>query len=47
MSPEYPDFPREEFEHRYARARALMAERNIDALFWRSTRNASSRCTPR
>ena len=33
MSPEYPDFPKEEFENRYARARALMAEQNIDALF--------------
>ena len=33
MPPEYPDFPKEEFEHRYARTRALMAERNIDALF--------------
>lgn len=33
MSPQFPDFPKEEFEDRYARARALMAERDIDALF--------------
>ena len=33
MSPEFPDFPKEEFENRYARTRALMAERNLDALF--------------
>ena len=33
MSPIYPDFPKEEFEDRYARTRALMAERGIDALF--------------
>ncbi len=33
ISPEFPDFPEEEFELRYARARALMAEKNIDALF--------------
>jgi len=32
MSPTYPDFPREEFEHRYARAREMMAEADIDAL---------------
>ena len=30
--PVYPDFPREEFQQRYQRARALMAERNLDAL---------------
>lgn len=33
MQPEYPDFPKEEFENRYARTRVLMAERNLDALF--------------
>lgn len=33
MFPEFPDFPKEEFENRYARARALMAEQDIDALF--------------
>lgn len=32
MSPQYPDFPREEFEARYAKTRALMAEQNLDAL---------------
>ncbi len=32
-SPEYADFPREEFDSRFARTRALMAERQIDALF--------------
>lgn len=32
MSPTYPDFPREEFDARHAKARALMAERDIDAL---------------
>jgi len=29
----YPDFPREEFDNRYAKARLLMKEKNIDALF--------------
>ena len=33
MTPEYPDFPKEEFENRYARTRALMSEQNLDALF--------------
>ena len=33
MPPEFPDFPKEEFEKRYARTRALMAEQDIDALF--------------
>lgn len=33
MAPQYPDFPKEEFETRWSRARALMAERNMDALF--------------
>ena len=33
MQPEYPDFPKEEFENRYARTRALMAEHKLDALF--------------
>ena len=32
MAPAYPDFPEEEFEARYAKARALMADRGIDAL---------------
>ena len=32
MAPAYPDFPREEFEARYAKARALMAEQGLDAL---------------
>ena len=32
MDPDYPDFPREEFETRYARARGMMAERGLDAL---------------
>ena len=32
MEPEFADFPREEFEDRYARTRALMAEKKIDAL---------------
>ena len=32
MAPEYADFPREEFEARYARTRALMAEMSLDAL---------------
>ncbi|MGR4000382.1 MAG: Xaa-Pro peptidase family protein [Alphaproteobacteria bacterium] len=32
-SREFPDFPKEEFENRYSRARAMMAERKIDALF--------------
>lgn len=30
--PLYPDFPKEEYEQRYARARALMSERNLDGL---------------
>lgn len=30
--PLYPDFPVEEYEHRYARARALMEKQGIDAL---------------
>ena len=33
MSPEFPDFSKEEFENRYARTRALMAKQDIDALF--------------
>ncbi len=33
MKPSFPDFPKQEFEHRYARARAMMAEQDIDALF--------------
>ncbi len=32
MGPEFADFPREEFEDRYARTRARMADRKIDAL---------------
>ena len=32
MEPEFADFPREEFDDRYARTRALMAEMKIDAL---------------
>lgn len=32
MNPAYPDFSKEEFEARYAKARALMAEKNLDAL---------------
>ncbi len=32
MAPRYPDFPKQEFDDRYARARAMMAEQNIDAL---------------
>ena len=32
MNDFYPDFPKEEFENRYSRARLLMKERNIDAL---------------
>ncbi|MDA8009152.1 MAG: Xaa-Pro peptidase family protein, partial [Alphaproteobacteria bacterium] len=31
-TPEFPDFPKEEFEQRYSRARSLMSEHNIDAL---------------
>jgi Xaa-Pro aminopeptidase len=30
--PDYPDFPKEEYEQRYARARALMEERGLDGL---------------
>ena len=30
--PLYPDFPKEEYEQRYARDRALMCERNLDGL---------------
>ena len=33
MEPIYPDFTREEFEQRWAKARAKMAEQDIDALF--------------
>lgn len=33
MAPTFPDFPKEEYDARYAKARALMAEQNIDALF--------------
>lgn len=32
MAPQYPDFPKEEFEQRFAKTRALMAEKNIDAM---------------
>lgn len=32
MEPPFPDFPRDEFEERYARTRTLMAARGIDAL---------------
>ena len=32
MGPQYADFTREEFEIRYAKTRALMAERGIDAM---------------
>ena len=32
MAPQYADFAKEEFETRYARTRALMAERSIDAM---------------
>ncbi|MXY34643.1 MAG: aminopeptidase P family protein [Boseongicola sp. SB0664_bin_43] len=32
MAPQYADFTKEEFETRYAKTRALMAERNIDAM---------------
>lgn len=32
MRPAYPDFPKEEFDQRYAAARALMAEAGLDAL---------------
>ena len=32
MEPEYADFPREEFEDRWARTRSLMAGQNLDAL---------------
>lgn len=32
MAPEYPDFPEDEYEHRYARARRLMEEADLDAL---------------
>ena len=32
MAPQYADFAKEEFEARYARTRALMAERSIDAM---------------
>ncbi len=32
MTPLYPDFPKAEFEARYAKARALMADRGLDAL---------------
>ncbi|OFV83014.1 MAG: hypothetical protein A2W26_11335 [Acidobacteria bacterium RBG_16_64_8] len=31
-APPYPDFPKEEFERRYAAARSLMAEQHLDAL---------------
>lgn len=33
MAPEYPDFPRDEYDERYAKARALMAAENLDALW--------------
>ena len=33
MRPQFPDFPKAEFDQRHARARALMAEHGIDALF--------------
>ena len=32
MTPPYPDFPKEEFDARHARARAMMEDRGIDAL---------------
>ena len=32
MAPQYADFSREEFEQRYAKTRALMAEQNLDAM---------------
>jgi len=32
MAPQYADFTKEEFEHRYSRTRALMAERGLDAM---------------
>jgi len=32
MAPAYADFSKEEFEARYARTRALMAEKNLDAM---------------
>ncbi len=32
MLPQYPDFTIEEFEARYAKTRALMAEKNLDAM---------------
>ncbi|MDA7965052.1 Xaa-Pro peptidase family protein [Ruegeria sp.] len=32
MAPQYADFTREEFEQRYAKTRALMAEQNLDAM---------------
>lgn len=32
MAPAYADFSKEEFEARYAKTRALMAERNLDAM---------------
>ena len=38
-SPLYPEFPRIEFEHRWTRARELMAQRSIDILFLTSREN--------
>ena len=33
MNDFFPDFPKEEFDNRYSKARSLMKEKNIDALF--------------
>ena len=33
MAPSFADFPRKEFDSRYARARALMERQKLDALF--------------
>src|SRR5262245_49467549 len=32
-APAYPDFPKAELDHRYRRARQMMAEEGLDALF--------------
>ena len=33
MAPTFPDFPKDEYENRYAKARLLMAEEDLDALW--------------
>lgn len=44
MAPTYPDFPKDEYEGRWNKARALMAERGLDAL-WITERLNYEYCT--